>query len=402
MDRDLGRGPTLKGLAWGHTRGLLPMIATAHAWVEQHQGVAIQWEHRSLQQFGEGSLDEAVDSYDLVVVDHPYTGALAETSFIRAFDDYLSKSTLDDIARGALEPTYESYGWSGKQWALPIDAAAQVSAFRPDLMVEAGEAIPQTWDEVAQLAHRTGRVALPLMPIDVFSAFFSLCSNLGGHPGAHPQVFIGKEVGIRAWDVLRALKRNCGNPAVPVDPPGLLREMSISNAFVYCPLTFGYSNYSRAGYAAKPIAFGPIPNGGHGGTLGGAGVALTRSCRAPELASSYCAWMVGSACQRSIYVEAGGQPAHRDAWDDSLANLMTANFFTQTRSSITSASMRPRFAGFARWQHHTADLLQRFLFDDAAGAQVLDAVNSSWKLLRKPGHSSATAPVHSRTRSRPV
>ena len=37
----------LRGITWNHTRGYLPMAATAQRFSEMHPGVSIHWEKRS-------------------------------------------------------------------------------------------------------------------------------------------------------------------------------------------------------------------------------------------------------------------------------------------------------------------------------------------------------------------
>jgi multiple sugar transport system substrate-binding protein len=43
-----------------------------------------------------------------------------------------------------------SYRYGGRHWALPLDAAAQVLALRPDL----SEARPETWHDVVTMSSR--------------------------------------------------------------------------------------------------------------------------------------------------------------------------------------------------------------------------------------------------------
>ncbi len=47
-------------------------------------------------------------------------------------------------------PSFGSYCYAGHQWALPLDAAAQICVVRPDLM--GGRPPPVTWQEVAAAA----------------------------------------------------------------------------------------------------------------------------------------------------------------------------------------------------------------------------------------------------------
>jgi len=39
----------LRGSAWNHTRGFLPVVATAQRWEERNPEIRITWEKRSLQ-----------------------------------------------------------------------------------------------------------------------------------------------------------------------------------------------------------------------------------------------------------------------------------------------------------------------------------------------------------------
>ena len=45
----------LKGITWNHTRGLLPMLATAQHFEETHPDVRLRWEKRSLQAFADSA-----------------------------------------------------------------------------------------------------------------------------------------------------------------------------------------------------------------------------------------------------------------------------------------------------------------------------------------------------------
>jgi multiple sugar transport system substrate-binding protein len=55
----------LRGITWNHTRGYLPMVATAQRFAETHPGVEIIWEKRSLQAFADRDITELAQQYDL-------------------------------------------------------------------------------------------------------------------------------------------------------------------------------------------------------------------------------------------------------------------------------------------------------------------------------------------------
>ncbi len=52
----------LTGITWNHTRGLLPMLATAQQFEETHPGITIRWEKRSLQAFADAPLSELANA----------------------------------------------------------------------------------------------------------------------------------------------------------------------------------------------------------------------------------------------------------------------------------------------------------------------------------------------------
>ena len=70
----MSQGVQLRGVAWDHTRGYLPMVAAAQRFEDLFPDLRITWEKRSLQSFGDEGLDAAVEQFDLLVIDHPYVG----------------------------------------------------------------------------------------------------------------------------------------------------------------------------------------------------------------------------------------------------------------------------------------------------------------------------------------
>jgi len=67
----LSKNIILKGITWNHSRGFLPMVATAQRFAELYPNVQITWEKRSLQAFADYSIQELAERFDLLVIDHP-------------------------------------------------------------------------------------------------------------------------------------------------------------------------------------------------------------------------------------------------------------------------------------------------------------------------------------------
>ena len=187
----------LRGIAWDHTRGMLPLLATAQRYRELHPTVQIEWHTRSLQAFGDQPIEQLAGQFDLLVIDHPFVGYAARHPVLLPLDRWLPAAFLADQAAGSVGASYASYEMGGHLWALPIDAATPVSAWREDLL----DAPPARWSEVLHLARR-GHVALPAIPIDSLMHFFMLCTALGAGLAADPEVFVPHERGAAALERL--------------------------------------------------------------------------------------------------------------------------------------------------------------------------------------------------------
>jgi multiple sugar transport system substrate-binding protein len=364
-----GKSKTLRGITWKHDRGLAPLLATAKHFCEEHSDLTIAWEARSLQEFGEGTVQVLADNYDLVIIDHPYMGQVAQEGCFLPLDQHFTPVQLRELERDSVGASYRSYNFEGHQWALPVDAAAQVAGYRADLLQANGFKVPQTWEEVLSLAKfRRGFVSPALSPLDSLMCFFTLCANLGEPPLDGREQVVRKEIGQQALERLRILAEHSFEGAMAANPIAIWERMSSSDEIAYCPLAFGYSNYARNGYRSKLVSFAPIPSSGRGSvgaTLGGAGVAISASCRHLDLALEYISWVTGKECQRTLYVESGGQPASKTAWLDPHANKLTNSYFAATLSVLENAWLRPRFAGFESFQIKALTMVSQFL-----GAQI--------------------------------
>ncbi len=378
---------TLRGLTWDHTRGWAPLAATSQVFRDHRPDVRVDWDRESLWAFGEGGLTHAAQVYDLIIVDHPMVGVMAESGLFRPFP-----ARPRAAAVGLSAP---SYHLDGHQWALPVDAACQVSVFRPDLLAHAGRGCPDTWDAVLELAATTGKVAMPLTPIDVLSSLITLCGGTGGGSGPAHGAFLPRRAALEALGLLRRLRDLMPGWCVDRNPIAVLETMSSSADVWYCPLLFGYTNYSRRGYARHQVRFGDIPRRGGpglaaGALLGGAGIAVTAGGQDPRLAAEYAEWVASSDVQRGPYLQAGGQPAAAAAWSDPDADRLTGGFFSATRATIDRAVLRPRHSSYPRFQTDVAVLLHTWLTGPVTTAEgVLDHIDAAYRASTTTGSPTA-------------
>src|SRR3569623_3437189 len=187
---------TLKGMTWSHPRGTDPMVACARLWQDK-TGVAIAWDKRSLQDFASFPVETLAREYDLIVIDHPHVGQITAENCLAPLDLPGREAAWAALKHGSLGASYPSYNWQGRQWAFPIDAAAQIQAWRADRL----PAPLTTWAEVLDLA-KSGQVALPLRPPHVLMSFFTLAGNLGTPSAVTGPALVAVKDGDAAYDRL--------------------------------------------------------------------------------------------------------------------------------------------------------------------------------------------------------
>jgi multiple sugar transport system substrate-binding protein len=343
----------LRGITWNHTRGFLPMVATAQRFEELHPEVRVVWEKRSLQAFADAPVGKLAEQFDLLVIDHPSVGEAA--GFLLSLAEHLPPEFIREQASSSVGPSHESYHWDSHQWALAIDAAAPVSCHRPDVLAKMRSSVPCTWADLLELARR-GAVTLPLTPVDALMAFYMLCIAAGEEPFLRSGRVIDEEVGVAALAYLADLASLCGTECFHRNPIATYELMASGDQIAYCPFAYGYSNYARLGYARGLLRFGGLVTMANGhclrSTLGGAGLAISSRCREVPAAVKYACFVAGAACQSGVYFTSGGQPGHRMAWEDSAVNATCQRFFQDTLPVLDQAYLRPRYHGYLTFQQN--------------------------------------------------
>jgi multiple sugar transport system substrate-binding protein len=364
--------PRLRGVTWSHTRGWAPLAVTSQVFHDHNPDIHIDWDRQSLYDFGEGDTEAMARTYDLIVMDHPMTAQLVGAGVLHPFD------TAD--SRAAIGRSGESYIWAGQRWALAVDAACQVSVRRDDLLAAAGETVPTSWLDVLDLARRTDRVVMPLAPIDAYCSWLSLCADRA-QPGAAQQrdAFLDEASAVPALELLRELAAVVPSACTTRNPIATLEAMSCDDDAFYCPLIFGYTNYSRTGYARATLAFGDVPHRAEtiaatGAVLGGAGIAISAHSDKIKIAVEFATWVTSDVVQVGDYLRGGGQPAAAAAWHDPDADHLTNGFFSATRETIDRATVRPQHPHYPRFQSEAAAIIQAALHSDEGPTRAVDAV----------------------------
>ncbi|MBB4152230.1 multiple sugar transport system substrate-binding protein [Sphingomonas jinjuensis] len=369
----------LKGMTWNHPRGLDPLLAASAAWAAE-TGTTIAWDARSLQDFETYPLEDLAAAYDLIVIDHPHVGGIVDAGCLVPFTE---SATLAEIAAGSVGASFPSYRYAGRQWALPIDAAAQVQAWVPGRI----DGPVADWHAILSLA-REGRLACPLRPPHALMTLFTLCGQLERSPDSDGDILFDGEIGPRAWSMLAKLADAVGPDARHHDPIAILDAMSErDSAIAVAPYIYGYVSYARDGFRPARIAFtdlAPVGVAGSAGSaLGGTGIAVSARSDDIEAARAFACWVASGPVQATLYAANGGQPGHDAAWRDATVNAATGDFFAATRQTLDAAWLRPRHAGYMRFQHEASALIDAALGGIDDGASVIARLNDLHRRHRR-------------------
>ena len=274
----------LRGMTWDHPRGYQPLAENVARFQALHPDIEVSWSRRSLRDFGVQPVEVLAESYDLIVIDHPFCGRARATGCLRDLGPLFPPAFLAMLERQSVGPATRSYRYGGGIWGLPTDAACQVASYRPDLLEGLGVEPPRTAAEVLALgraARRAGKwLALPAVASDAACLVATLAANLGRPIREVDEVLLPVEVFEAVLDHLGALRGVCHPRSAAMNPIAVYDAMSSGDEIVYVPFGFGYVNYSQTG-AARPIRFttiaGPGADPAAGAILGGAGCAISAS-----------------------------------------------------------------------------------------------------------------------------
>lgn len=383
----------LRGSTWANPRGYFPLEATARQYERLHPDVTITWDVRSLKDFGDYPIELLAKEYDLVMLDHPHVGISSRNGLLLKLDEWIPESYLLDQEKNSVGGSCKSYFWAGHQWALAVDVAGHVAVYRDDLLSKYGLEVPQTWDDVFELAGNLPdemKVAIPLCPTDSICSYISLIAHLGGPVCWKEETGIDRAAGEEALYLLQRLKSLLHPKSFRMNPIHMLNYMSDSNEIAYVPLTFSYSNYSRPGFVSNVLHFTGIPSqhGKPSGAIqGGGGFAISALSQHRQAAVDYLMYTCSGEIQSGVYFASGGQPGHRSAWTDPEVNRKSNDFFTRTLETMDLSYVRPRHPGYNEFQEQAGEIIHDFLLRGRDYRAVYRQLNQLYLDLSEGEHA---------------
>jgi multiple sugar transport system substrate-binding protein len=314
-------------------------------------------------------------------MDHPHIGVALETKCLFPFDDLLQRDKINELKKQTAGPSFSSYNYKGKQLAIPIDAAMQCSANRPDLISEL--TIPANWEEVFELADmlkkRKLQVGMALCPTDSLCSFLTITAQLGSPVQEGNEMLVKRQIGLQSLELMRRMRDHFHVNSLTWNPIQLYDYMSTNDDIAYAPLAFCYTDYSRDDFRKNRLSYSNAP-GIKNAVLGGAGIAVSAKSKYLSEAAQYAVWICSAEIQKTIYVREHGQPGNEAAWHDDFSNRITNNFFRNTIDTLNNAFVRPRYSGWPEFQKLLGDILHAYLKGDTDPLKVLDHLQDQYRL----------------------
>ena len=242
--------------------------------------LSITWHKRSLQQFADAPLADLAARFDLMVIDHPSIGEAAHHNLLLPLDEHLP---------AAFSPTRPPTLSANPIAATTTRAINTRSRSMPRRLSPA--TAPTCSSVPTPNSRYLGRPprARPPRPCDGSRNSdrqpdepVMLANALGAEPFAQPDEVISEAAGIQALQLLRELVQLSAPGSLDRNPIRTWQFLADSDTVAYCPFAYGYSNYSRAGLRREhPPCRSLVSLNGKPlrSTLGGAGLAISRSCK---------------------------------------------------------------------------------------------------------------------------
>ncbi len=375
----------LRGLTWQNPRGYDPLVATAGAWAEREPDVEVAWEalpwidfeHRLIDSF-----EGRAEPYDLVMLDHPWVGTLSSRGWLRAWDELAEPDYLAELRGRVVAPSYESYVWGGRLWALPVDAACHAGLIRRDL-VDAAD-LPREWRDIAAWAadYRSPTVRYPLV-LSVSSVlghclFLALMQARGTPPYTEAErPRCDRDAAADVLEAIVDLLRFVPPESARWGPWDIYEHLTAHDDVAWSPQIFAYVNYFDAA-SPRRLKLVDCPSwSGHEATpiLGGVGLAVSARSQHPDAAAAYARFTMSEPAQRDLFPHHRGQPAARSVWTDPHLNRPADGFYTDLLPQMRRSFVRPRYPGFHDLELRNADVLQRLWDGDATIPQTVAALH---------------------------
>ncbi len=375
----------LKGIAWDHPRGYEPLIACSKEFSKRNPHVQIEWDIRSLKEFGDMPIEDLIGKYDFITIDHPYMGQADANNLLLDLKTQIPSDVLAMHSEQSVGPSFESYNLNNQLYALPVDAAALIGAYRKDMLLNLGlNNLPENRADLFDFYKKLPSdifVAWALYPTDFWCVFLTICAQEAGRDFIKNYT-INKDVGVSALDEIKRHLEFIHPESMNWNPIQILDKMGAGDDIVYSPYLFGYTNYSRKGYAKNLVYFtnSPINPKHHISTiLGGVGLAISANCKEVQTAVDFVSFAAHPDVQEDVYTSAAGQPGNLSAWTSKTNNELCSDFFVNTLKTMENAYVRPQHPMWNSFQEQGAHLLHEGVLKKVESVSLMKQLNELYQ-----------------------
>lgn len=375
---------TLRGITWNHSRAYPPLVAVSQRYEELNPGTRIQWDRRTLDEFGHKPIDQLINEYDLIVIDHPWAEFCFDKNLVFDLKEKLLPEQRSNLENNCIGRSFESYVLEDKLLAIPIDGATPVPSWRPDLIEKHGLQVPKTWDDLIAMSDNK-HVVMPGFGADLFLNWLMFLHVLDGHPFESSGTIADKRAATEAMSLLKRLAEPMPKEILNWNPIYIAELMTRSDRFIYCPFAYSYGNYSRTSFTDRPIRYGNLIefNGKPlRSILGGTGISISTNCKDVQLALDFSLYCASSEVQSNIYTYAGGQPVRKEAWLSKELESFSGAFFSGSYLSHENALVRPRYNGYVPLQEKVGEPLQQFIIGNSTMEKAWNDIQSAYRSSR--------------------
>ena len=78
------------------------MVATGEAYSSAYPNLYIEWKKRSLKEFGDFPIQKLAETFDLLVIYHPFVGFSADDGCLIPLDEHINSAFLENQAANSV------------------------------------------------------------------------------------------------------------------------------------------------------------------------------------------------------------------------------------------------------------------------------------------------------------
>jgi len=330
------------------------------------------------------------DAYDIIWANYSFIASYADAGFLLPLDAFLNKY-MDywlDI-RGDVYPIILGmYNYKKKQWAIPHDSNTVLYYYRKDVLSEAGVSVPETWDEILDVAPKLHN------PPDMYAVGGSLKRRYCPYfllPMAWTQggilwdenfvPHLNTKPWIEATKLLVDFYDYCPPEAIDWFEADTYQAMGNAGRFAIGPVIWGgpvLTSPEESKFADKiEVTLPPaIVLGGEKNRvvpMGGFGMSICAYSPNPDEAFDFIKFYTAKENQR-VLVGYTGQPARVSALLDP-ENMKKARYFRALGLTLRYARPISTITEFAKFEELMGTNLNKILLGDLSIEEGLNEVN---------------------------